>query len=200
MPPQLYRLDKNSPDYKELEKGFLASWEHPNKRIPIIQSIYRTRGSELQNSYRMKRWNKHKDTTNGEYDYLWHGTRRCCYAGEPGGLRGQGQDEHVRWCNQPTCGLCGILKKSFQVSKSEADNFANNALTNSKVKVILICSVVTGRVQYLRNSCSNRLAPDPGFDSVEGVLIADGGLVNYPEMVVYRDDAIVPMGLIVYYR
>jgi hypothetical protein len=33
---------------------------------------------------------------------------------------------------------------------------------------------------------------------VEAVLFGDGGIVNYPETVVYRDDAIIPVAVIMY--
>ena len=33
---------------------------------------------------------------------------------------------------------------------------------------------------------------------VEAVLKKDGGAVTYPESVVYRDEAIVPVGVIIY--
>ncbi|KAH7269239.1 uncharacterized protein BKA55DRAFT_531899 [Fusarium redolens] len=34
--------------------------------------------------------------------------------------------------------------------------------------------------------------------AVEAVLFGDGGIVNYPETVVYRNDAIIPVAVIMY--
>ncbi|CAG2002473.1 unnamed protein product [Fusarium graminearum] len=39
-----------------------------------------------------------------------------------------------------------------------------------------------------------------GYDSVEAVLMKDGGMTNHHEAVVYRDDAIVPVGVITYMK
>ncbi|KAH7180467.1 hypothetical protein DER46DRAFT_567094 [Fusarium sp. MPI-SDFR-AT-0072] len=77
----------------------------------------------------------------------------------------------------PNCSFCGILRDSFRVRP-----------------------VVSDRPQRMFSTCPYRTAPDPGYDSVEAVLFRDGGIVNYPETVVYRYDAIVPVTVIMYER
>ncbi|KAM0292356.1 hypothetical protein ACHAPQ_008229 [Fusarium lateritium] len=65
---------------------------------------------------------------------------------------------------------------------------------------IVVCLVISAHPQYLRHPCYDRIVPNPGYDSVEAVLVREGGQVQYPETVVYRDDAIVPVGVIFYER
>ncbi|KAJ9428062.1 hypothetical protein QL093DRAFT_2074606 [Fusarium oxysporum] len=49
----------------------------------------------------------------------------------------------------------------------------------------------------MRSTCPYRTAPGTGYDSVEAVLFRDRGIVNYPETVVHRDDAIIPVAVII---
>lgn len=43
-----------------------------------------------------------------------------------------------------------------------------------------------------------RREPDPGFNCVEALTKKDGGSVKYPETIVYREDAIAPVAVVVY--
>lgn len=65
---------------------------------------------------------------------------------------------------------------------------------------MLVCRVANNKPQYLTKAEYHRYCPDPGYDCVEGVAIANGGSVRFPETVVYSDDAIVPVALIIYTR
>ncbi|KAL3605308.1 hypothetical protein FPOAC2_00251 [Fusarium poae] len=63
---------------------------------------------------------------------------------------------------------------------------------------MFLCKYVAGRIQHLWHGNPNRTAPSKGYDSVSAILKSEGGTVNWPESVVYRDDAIVPIAVITY--
>ncbi|EXL96601.1 hypothetical protein NOF04DRAFT_9273 [Fusarium oxysporum II5] len=97
----------------------------------------------------------------------------------------------------PNCSFCGILRNSFRL---KADDYAVSINPGSWLHAIFLCQVASNRPQRMRSTCPYRTAPDTGYDSVEAVLFRDGGIVNYPEMVVHRDDAIIPVAVIMYER
>jgi len=41
--------------------------------------------------------------------------------------------------------------------------------------------------------------PPPGYDSIEGVPVSEGGPLDYPENVLYREDAVCVNSLIMYW-
>ncbi|KAH7265972.1 hypothetical protein B0J15DRAFT_545992 [Fusarium solani] len=83
---------------------------------------------------------------------------------------------------------------------SKADLFAENQDIHSQLHAVFICRIVSNRPQYLRRPDNVRTRPDRGYDSVEAVLTHNGGTVRYPETIVYREDAIIPVGVILYTR
>ncbi|CEI63820.1 unnamed protein product [Fusarium venenatum] len=97
---------------------------------------------------------------------------------------------HMVFMESPTI----RLKSAVQ----EADMFSESHRTSCHLKAMFLCRYVPGRVQYLRHGNLNRTAPCRGYDSVPAVLASEGGMVNFPEAVVYRDDAIVPVAVITY--
>ena len=65
---------------------------------------------------------------------------------------------------------------------------------------MLLCHVFTGRSEKVYREDYNRMAPSDGHDSVEAATRREGGVVNYPLTVVYRESHIIPVGLITYTR
>ncbi|KAI8669625.1 PARP catalytic domain-containing protein [Fusarium keratoplasticum] len=111
--------------------------------------------------------------------------------------------------------MCGILNHSFKILRtnwgcmfgngvytttvsSKADLFAENQDIHSRLHAVFICRIVSNRPQYLRRPDNFRTRPDRGYDSVEAVLTHNGGTVRYPETIVYREDAVIPVGVILY--
>nr|CEG05255.1 unnamed protein product [Fusarium clavum] len=80
-------------------------------------------------------------------------------------------------------GAAGMFGKGIYVSDCslKANYFALNENNQTDLHIMLLV----------------RTAPDPGFDSVEAVLWPAGS-VGLPESIVYREDAIVPIGAITY--
>ncbi|KAJ0135511.1 Uncharacterized protein HZ326_21478 [Fusarium oxysporum f. sp. albedinis] len=96
-------------------------------------------------------------------------------------------------------GMFGRGIYTSQVS-SKADDYAVSINPGSWLHAIFLCQVASNRPHRMRSTCPYRTAPDTGYDSVEAVLFRDRGIVNYPETVVHRDDAIIPVAVIMYER
>ena len=60
---------------------------------------------------------------------------------------------------------------------------------------MLLCDVCPGRKYQLTTNSQQLTGPPRGFDSVYGQV---GGKLNYPEIVVYNPDAVMPSYIIVY--
>lgn len=83
---------------------------------------------------------------------------------------------------------------------TEADTYAKNHHIHSSQHAIIVCTVVRGNVKQLYAADHSLTSPGAGFDSVEGMERQRGGAINYKEIVVYREDAIIPRAVIMYTR
>ncbi|KAF5541078.1 hypothetical protein FMEXI_8099 [Fusarium mexicanum] len=191
MPPQMYPLKPTNPEYRKYDDYFIDNWKHALK-IAKVRKIFRVRDKELAASYRWKRHKRYGGKSVHRARLLFHGTTRACNAGEE---KGNGK---MKWCNKSDCGLCGIMKNSFKVSKSKSDMFVKSLHHRSQLHAMFICQVISERPQYMMVASQKRTAPDPGYDSVEGLAMGEGGILTERETVVYRDDAIVPVAVIMY--
>ncbi|KAK4224198.1 hypothetical protein QBC38DRAFT_458564 [Podospora fimiseda] len=111
------------------------------------------------------------------------------------------------------CYLCSILRQGFLrewIGKRDESDFGpgfysaeSSVLSHEYAKraqrdgnfVILVCKVATGHIQVLRQLQRSRTCPDKGYHSVCGQLPESD---EERETVVYREDAIVPVGVVVY--
>ena len=62
-------------------------------------------------------------------------------------------------------------------------------------KAMLLCEVHPGRKYALQTNRQHLTGPPRGFDSVYGKVGED---LNYPELVVYEPEAVMPRFIIVY--
>ncbi|KAI8676273.1 hypothetical protein NCS56_00514700 [Fusarium sp. Ph1] len=190
----------NSYTYRdEIVKLFDNGWRHPT-RTATIQCIYvhKQRAQELV-AY----------LSRGEARVLFHGTQRACHVGDP--------NHPLRVCNNTECRLCGILRDGFKIDRakltcmfgpgiyttdvsSKADNWVMNHHMHSKLHVMLLCAVSVGKSEKLYRADRGRKCPSTGYQSVEGAVIAEGGVLHEPEIVLYSENLVVPFGLIVYTR
>jgi len=122
-------------------------------------------------------------------------------------------------CFLGTCNVCGILRNGFQISRvgtgplgpflrfgngiyftsvsSKAHDYSHNttAYLGQGIRCMILCDIVAGSEE--RRISNNPSPPNPGFDSVLGV-VAEGGVLNYEELVVFNDAAIVPKYVLIY--
>ncbi|KAH0584895.1 hypothetical protein H2248_008173 [Termitomyces sp. 'cryptogamus'] len=142
-------------------------------------------------------------------DMLFHGTTRSCLLVE--------DDFRTCCCGNEDCSLCEIVESSFDIAhsgaknsfsrfgagvyttscSSKADDYVHNEADDAVFNVMLVCRVVSGRRFYPFVNMRELAEPPPGFHSVQGDPDHHRGL-NYPETVVYDNDAIRPAYLIVY--
>ncbi|RDB29281.1 hypothetical protein Hypma_014876 [Hypsizygus marmoreus] len=222
---RLAHLPDADPRYALVEKRFKKGWKHPDKLLPPIHAIFKillTR--ESLGTYQLYRarvaampWVKN-NKYRGNEKLLFHGTNRCCLLAEDSG--------RTRLCELPECHLCRIVGNSFDIGKSvallireghrseaqisqiwngnildvmlintEADDYVANNAKKSNYRVMLASRVVVGRASKQRLNATDLNEPPAGYHSVIG---KPGQHLNYPETVVYSNDAIRPAFLIVY--
>uniref|UniRef100_A0A6B2LPH1 Poly [ADP-ribose] polymerase n=1 Tax=Arcella intermedia TaxID=1963864 RepID=A0A6B2LPH1_9EUKA len=66
---------------------------------------------------------------------------------------------------------------------------------NSGVKCLILCKVVVGKAMIYRTDQTTLTQPPSGYDSVLGET---GQSLNYPELVIYNDRAILPAYVVFY--
>ncbi|SCO76932.1 uncharacterized protein FRV6_01144 [Fusarium oxysporum] len=206
MPIRMKRLSRSDPNYKDHEFKFYHSWCHDEKSAKV-KSIYLASRDNIDKSYRGQRFFTYLN--GGSYKRLYHGTSRACHIGESG--------NDLKLCHDDDCGTCGILRQSFKLkyaddegmfgpgiystpNSSKADVYVKNHYVSSNLHAMLICYVVASKPQRKLLADHDITRPSRGFNCIEGVTINNGGSLQYPEFVVYREDAIVPVGLIMYTR
>ena len=119
-------------------------------------------------------------------------------------------------CNDGNCGICGISNTgldremiqtniTFQrfghgfylaPNSSKCHDYTQGASQGAYgCRAMLLCDVCPGRKYLLKTNSEQLTGPPRGFDSVYGQA---GGKLNYPEIVVYNPDAVMPRYIIVY--
>ncbi|KAG8941160.1 hypothetical protein FRC04_004684 [Tulasnella sp. 424] len=134
----------------------------------------------------------------------WHGTKRECTVGDPG-------TTPTGFCKSPTCSMCIVMQRSFDKEKCAAGSmFGKGVYTSgtsskshgyikqvapSRYRAMLMCRVLAGRAKKLTSADHNLVTAPTGYDSVRGV---PGGGLNYDELIVYDNNQIRPLYLVIY--
>ncbi|CAG7848332.1 SubName: Full=Uncharacterized protein {ECO:0000313/EMBL:CCA74101.1} [Serendipita indica DSM 11827] len=215
MSPGIVEIPSDHPKFSEVAHQFNSKWLHTNNPARPARFIYIILCSEAQNAS----YNAYRDRVEREGNFIargrtpgnenrrFHGTTRACLLGDPG---------NTQLCSITTCGLCGIIRTSFDLkfykgktgwgrfgcglytsaTSSKSDSYTTNKVP-SQYKAMLLNKVVVGNGYKLKTDDTTRTAPPSGYHSVLGEPDAAGSL-NYDELVVYDNDAIRPAYLIVY--
>ncbi|KAJ8088534.1 hypothetical protein PM082_022607 [Marasmius tenuissimus] len=191
---RLVSLKTSNAKYQELRALFLQGWKHPHKNRPAIRGIYLiVYPSEKLEPYRKYRSRIQQRTLRSGFDkgsneqLLFHGTTRLCALGD--------SDRSVVPCSLPSCSLCSIISKLYDIRKCEADDYFDAGGKDSQCRVALVNRVVVGKPCIRHYNATNLVEPPPGHNSVVGVPGAD---LNYEETVVYDSNALHPAFLIAY--
>ncbi|KAH9932379.1 ADP-ribosylation [Fomitopsis serialis] len=187
---------------------FASQWRHPTAKPKVVKiwkihcfPYINNRFTEYQRAIASK-----NSAVRGNTRLLWHGTIRTCRIGDSGN----------NVCTRSDCSLCGILKASFSVAKvgqhhkfsrfgagiyttatsSKANDYVQER-GGSPYKAMLLNAVVAGAEAKMTRNDTTLSKPPGGCDSVLGVPGAKS-VLNYDEVVVYRDDAIRPSFLVIY--
>jgi len=118
-------------------------------------------------------------------------------------------------CNKGHCGICGIScagldPNCIRSSRSDFQRFGSGfylAPNSSKChdytqdahgyRGMLLCDVYPGKKFPLQKNSPKLTQPPPGYDSVYGQVGSD---LNYPEIVLYDSDAVLPRYIIIYQK
>ncbi|KAF8180857.1 hypothetical protein BJ912DRAFT_618886 [Pholiota molesta] len=179
--------------YKMIEEKFKEAWKYSGTASrPPVRKVLKIIGTktffEPYNIYR---------TRVGNEKFTYHGTTKTCDLGSP---------ENAQICSSNSCPLCSILRTSFKsnfarsytafgpgIYTSSASNKAYN-YTDSGRGAMIVSSVALGNVYNVSAFAEVKSCP-VGFDSV----VFDRGLNgSLNETVVYNDDAIRPVYLILF--
>ncbi|KAJ3007249.1 hypothetical protein HKX48_009233 [Thoreauomyces humboldtii] len=215
--PAITYLQANCEEYKKVDKLFIDGWLHPNRSRPRLYSIYKVISRrDVHRQYLAYRDKVQSSmggvvvggpgSLKGNEKLYFHGTRLNCNLGLPGG----GTD----FCDDPKCSTCGILKSSFGVryantyrtwgrygkgiyfSQTSSKAHDYTATDTPPYHTVLLNRVVVGRAKILNRNSSDLVAPPVGHDSIVGQ--AGGGNLNYDELCLYADEAMIPAYLIIY--
>ena len=154
---------------------------------------------------------------NSNLEYKWKTYQRS--------LRDQKVEEHFHGtmlscnitasqspCRDGNCGICGIscagldprcIRKSIDFQRfgqgfylaphsSKCHDYTQGA---NSYRAMLMCDVCPGRKYRLETNSQHLTGPPPGYDSVYGQV---GSKLNYPEIVVYKPQAVMPRFIIIY--
>jgi hypothetical protein len=174
-----------------VENKFKTAWKYPGNPCPPIKKIYKI----IEGKNFLQPYDRYKKSVGNEV-FRYHGTTRKCTLGSAG---------NTKLCSNTSCPLCSILRTSFKTSlanpsgafgpgvySSSASNKAYS-YTGSGSGAMLLTKVVLGKVRQV-NGWNEVMSCPPGFNSV--VFDRLNGSLN--ETIVYSDDAIRPVFLIIF--
>ncbi|KAH9932380.1 ADP-ribosylation [Fomitopsis serialis] len=205
--PVILNIKEDTADFKDVSKQFKDHWKHPTT-VPTVVKMWKIYSNKQHTdgfySYKLA-VERRTGIAGGNSRRRWHGTIRTCTIGDSENL--------ATLCQDANCSLCRIIQSSFRVDKACARfggrfgkgiyTSATSSKSNDYVKVLggsphkamLLNDVVLGKTKKLTTNNSGLTEPPQGYDSVVG---EPGGVLNYDEAVVYKNEAIRPLFLIIY--
>lgn len=206
--PAILPIKNEYEGFKDVNKQFIDSWKHQT-RIPTVIKIWRILGLKtlLDDFSRYKlSIERKRNIPGGNSRRRWHGTVRACRLGD--------DDSQRTLCTNRSCSLCRIIESSFKLAQfgqrtnygrfgagiytSATSSKANDYVSEqgaSPYRSMLLNDVVIGNAIKLFTDNSSLREPPAGYDSVIG---EPGHSLNYDEAIVYKNEAIRPLFLIIY--
>ena len=189
-------MDRYSDEFSKVSGNFSKAWALQKGPCPSVDFVFAVTNNTLEQKWRAYGRNVQvKDV-----EELYHGTMLACNITATRTL-----------CNKGNCGICGISSAGLDtrcISKDSFQRFGSGfylAPNSSKCsdythgchgyKAMLTCDVLPGKKYTLQTNRRQLSGPPSGYDSVHGKV---GGDLNYPELVVYNPDAVLPRYIIVY--
>ncbi|KAF9054279.1 hypothetical protein BJ165DRAFT_1338246, partial [Panaeolus papilionaceus] len=177
--------------YELVEKKFKDAWKVTSPPCPPIKKIFKI----IENKAFLQPYDRYKKNHGNEV-FRYHGTSRKCTLGT---------GNNAQLCNASNCPLCNILKTSFKTSlanpsgafgpgiyTSSASN-KSYSYTGGGSGAVLLTKVILGKPRMV-TGWNEVMSCPAGFNSV--VFDRNNGTLN--ETIVYSDDAIRPVFLIVF--
>lgn len=104
----------NRPD----KQAFLVAWDIANRNDPPprVRDVFMVNENDLYSTHRGQRFNDYSRRHGSHWETAVHGSTRECNIGN----RQLGvKDGHLVCCDSETCGICGIIRKSFKIDRSK---------------------------------------------------------------------------------
>ena len=182
------------------EEMFYKTFTKKKERNPFLQACFVIEPSATL----QKRFEEYRATLGGysnTEELLFHGTTVKCDI-----------IKTKKLCDSIYCSVCSISKVGFKLTKSGTvhrwTRFGHGiylATNSSKsheytvgaydVRTLLICKVLTGHKYETYANMPDLTEPPKGFNCLKGKV---GRVLNYEETVVYNDECILPLAILVY--
>ncbi|KZT64766.1 ADP-ribosylation [Daedalea quercina L-15889] len=194
--------------FRDVSKQFRSQWKHPTPVPTVVRiwKIYCDKGHTDEFSRYKHAIERKTGFTGGNSKRRFHGTVRACTVGD--------SVNQQELCRSTACSLCCIIRTSFHIAKAgQRTNFGRfgagiyTSATSSKAndyvdecggspfKAMLLSDVVMGRAVKMAIGDEDLTQPPAGYDSVIG---EPGNDLNYDEAIVYKNEAIRPLFLVIY--
>ncbi|KAI0688515.1 hypothetical protein BC835DRAFT_308291 [Cytidiella melzeri] len=206
--PGILPINNNYTVFEDVKQQFIRQWKHRTP-VPGVIKVWRIIGLKpLYDDFANYKLSveMNRNLPGGNCKRRWHGTVRACRIGD---------DENQNTiCMEQTCSLCRIIETSFRLAKfGKRTNYgrfgqgiytsATSSKANAYVKqlgqsshrAMLLSDVVLGNAKKLYVDDSSLKQAPEGFDSVIG---EPGHSLNYDEAIVYKNEAIRPLFLVIY--
>ena len=201
VPVAMTELNAASQSYRNVLLKFQNDWVKGS--CPRADCIFEISSKGLE-----KRWKDYRSTlaqsgSSTAVEEHYHGTIIMC------DLAGS-----KVVCSHVNCGICGISQRGF-ITKYIGKNISFKrfghgfylAPNSSKChdytqgiqihRAMLLCDVLPGNKHVVTTDQTHLTAPPQGYDSVYG---QPGSSLNYPEIVLYDEEAILPRYVIMYQK
>ncbi|CCM03572.1 uncharacterized protein FIBRA_05708 [Fibroporia radiculosa] len=184
--PKIVEIPKEHVTWKMVETKFNKAWKQGTR--PAIKHVYKI----IESAGFLQPYDAYRKRIGNE-KFRYHGTSRQCKLGDTG---------QTMLCSQTNCAVCNILKTSFKVSLAKPSgafgagvysSSASNKSMSYSNGVVLLTKVILGRI-YSASRFNEVMSLPAGYNSV--VFDRMNGTLN--ETIVYSDDAIRPVFLIVF--
>jgi len=184
--------------YASIENQFQVGMKKKNyiANIVCILSVFDTKRFKDYTAY-LKMVESNRNLKHGNEKRWWHGSALKCQLWKT-----------KKVCGTQGCHVCSILDQGFLMKYANSTRswgrfgkglyFAPDAAKsndyavgepNSGIKCLILCKVVVGKAMIYQTDQTTLTQPPPGYDSVLGET---GQSLNFPELVIYNDSAILP--------
>ena len=193
----VFRLIRFGEEFSRIAGKFTSAWQ---KGVPpAIHRIF-----AVSNESQERKWSAYRQRLrNQTIEEHFHGTKLSCNISASGAP-----------CSDGNCGICGIscsgldpkcIRKNIDFQRfgqgfylaphsSKCHDYTEGA---HSYRAMLLCDVCPGNKYRLETNSQHRMGPPLGYDSVYGQV---GSKLNYPEIVVYKPDAVIPRFIILYQK
>ncbi|KAJ8600799.1 hypothetical protein CTAYLR_009998 [Chrysophaeum taylorii] len=204
-------LTRQSPRRQEIAQHFVKAWR--KSAPPIVKHVLRVSPSPAL----VERFERYAAAV-GNVRLRYHGTSSLCDFGV---------DLAAAPCDNDDCALCSILARGFELARAgTGPNIKKRGLRygrgiylsatsgksndyafrterprrashgrHERWRAIFVCSVAAGKAFKTTAPELHLDRPPPGYDSVVGEV---GDYLNYDELVVYTEAAVLPNFIIIY--